>query len=186
MFQRRKEQHDRVVAAAKDAAVGRIVYTSFVQYDPSSMLAKSHADTENVIRESGVPFTFLRNNFYGEPYVVEVEIAIKTGAYRTPTPTDAGVSFTTRKDIARAAAAALTGKEHAGKIYELTGPESVTPQTFADIASAMSGKNVIHEQTTWNDLRNDYVERGDARRAPGSIGDAGTDDCQWQAGHRQQ
>ncbi len=157
---RRKEQHDRVVAAATEAKVGRIVYTSFVQYDPESRLAKSHADTESVIRASGLPHTFLRNNFYGEPYLVEIELAMKSGFYRTPTDSDAGVSFTTRDDIARAAAAVLVGDHHTGKVYELTGPENTTPTTFAEIAGELSGKTVLHQQTTWEELRADYVERG--------------------------
>lgn len=156
----REEQHNNVVDAAKQAGVGRVVYTSVVQSGNDDLLSLSHANTESYIQASGLPYTFLRNNFYMESYVVEVEIAMNKGAYRSPTGGNAGLALVNRTDIARAAAAVLTGEGHVGQVYDLTGPEIVTPEVFAEIATCISGRPVIHQQITWEELIEDYRERG--------------------------
>lgn len=159
-FTRREEQHKNVVDAAKQAGVGRVVYTSVVQYGNKDPLTLSHANTEEYIKASSLPYTFLRDNFYMESYVVEVEIAMEKGAYRSPTPADAGAAFVSRADIARAAAAVLTNDGHVGKAYDMTGPTVVTPTLFAETATSISGKTVIHQPITWEELAEDYKGRG--------------------------
>ena len=157
---RRAEQHRNVVDAAKQAGVGRVVYTSVLNPDADDMLSQSHKNTEEAIMASGIPYTFLRNSFYMDSYVVEVEIAMQKGVYRTPTPSDVGVSFVSRSDIARVAATVLTSAGHENQAYVMTGPASVTPTTFAAIASELSGQRVTHQQITWDELAEDYVGRG--------------------------
>lgn len=157
---RRKEQHDNVIEAAKTAGVPHIIYTSFVDSDLPSPLAQTHFDTEAGIIASGIAYTFLRNNFYMDAYTIEVEIAMQVGAYRTPTASDVGAAFVSRADIARAAATVLANDGHSGKTYNLTGNELVTPTVFATVASALSNREVIHQQITWDELAADYAARG--------------------------
>lgn len=159
-FASREEQHDNVVAAAKEAGIPHVVYTSVVDFGQPNPLVEGHHRTEQVIKDSGAAWTFLRNNFYMEPYVVEVEIAMKTGTYRTPTAGDVGAAIVSRADIARAAAAVLSTDGHQGVTYNLTGPSQVTPQTFAAVASEISGKEVTHQSITWDELTADYAGRG--------------------------
>lgn len=159
-FTKRKQQHENVVDAAKSAGVRRIVYTSFIQSDSDDMLTTSHGDTEAYIEASGVPGTILRDNFYMDPYAVEVEIAMKTGVYRTPTAPEVGAALITRADVARMAVAVLIDDAHAGKTYDLTGPAVVSPMSFVEAASTLSGKPVTHQQITWEELADDYRKRG--------------------------
>lgn len=159
-IERRKEQHDNVVEAAKAANVPHIVYTSVVDNGVPTPLTQSHFDTEANIIASGSDYTFLRNNFYMDAYSVEVEIAMQIGAYRTPTANDVGAAFVSRADIARVAATVLTSDGHNGKTYNLTGSELVTPTVFAAVASELSGREIIHQQTTWDELAADYAARG--------------------------
>jgi NAD(P)H dehydrogenase (quinone) len=91
-------------------------------------------------------------------YVVEVEIAAKTGAYRSPSG-EAGAAFVSRADVARAAAVVLTEGGHEGKTYLMTGPSVVTPANFASIAAELSGKPVRYEPITWEELAEDYRQR---------------------------
>src|SRR5699024_4422670 len=68
------EESDRVglhcafIDAAKDAGVRQIVYLSFVGAgdDAGFLLARDHGRTEQLIRDSGLQYTFLRDNFYAE------------------------------------------------------------------------------------------------------------------------
>lgn len=103
--------------------------------------------------------SFLRSNFYVDAYVVEVEIAIKTSSYRSPSG-DAGASFVSRADIARAAAVVLTSEGHVGKVYDMTGPSVVAPAVFAKAASQLSGWTIRYEPITWDELAGDYRGRG--------------------------
>jgi NAD(P)H dehydrogenase (quinone) len=159
-FAQREKQHQNVVDAALKAGVNRIVYTSFIRTGKADPLSESHAATEDYIEQSALPFTFLRNNFYVDLYTSEVEIAMKNGVYRSPTRIDKGASLVSRLDIARVAAAVLTGGGHEGKAYDLTGPASVTPAVIAKTAGALSGKAVGVESITWEQLGEAYRGRG--------------------------
>ena len=76
----RVAQHAAVIEVAKHAGVRRIIYTSAPHADTSSLiLAPDHRATEQLIRDSGIPFTFLRNNWYSETYAATVERARSTG-----------------------------------------------------------------------------------------------------------
>jgi NAD(P)H dehydrogenase (quinone) len=156
---RRKEQHQNVIDAARKAGIGRVVYTSFIAVNDDNQLGPGHLATEESIKAAGLAYTFLRPNFYADMYVVEVEIAMKSGTYRSPSG-EAGAAFISRSDVARAAAAALTSDEHTGKIYELTGPSAVTPAEFAAIASRLSGRSVVYQPISWDELAEDYRARG--------------------------
>ena len=156
---KRMEQHQNVVNAAKTAGVKHIIYTSFIAAETDDMLGPGHLATEKALKESGMTYTILRPNFYMDLYVVEVEIAAKTGVYRTPRG-DTGVTLISRQDIARTAAAILTGDSHAGQTYNLTGSTVVTPTVLAETASKLSGQAVKYQPITWEELTQDYIERG--------------------------
>jgi len=156
---RRLPQHQNVIDAAKKARVGRVVYTSFVALEHDDPLAASHFATEQSLKESGLICTILRDNFYMDAYVVEVQIAMKTGTYRSPSG-EAGAAFVSRADIARAAAVVLTTGGHAGRVYHMTGPSVITPADFAAVASALGSRPVVYEPISWEELADDYRGRG--------------------------
>jgi len=62
----RLQQHHTFIAAAADAGVEHVVYTSFFGAAPDCTftLGRDHFATESYLRESGMSFTFLRDNFY--------------------------------------------------------------------------------------------------------------------------
>jgi NAD(P)H dehydrogenase (quinone) len=56
-------QHMAVVQAARAADVSLLAYTSLLDAGESRLIvAQAHRATEPIIRESGVPYTLLRNN----------------------------------------------------------------------------------------------------------------------------
>ena len=156
----RRQEHGNVVAAAKRAGVGHIVYTSFVDVGGAGILAETHAMTEEMIRTAAIPSTILRDQFYMDAYVVEIEIAMRIGKYRSPSG-DAGIALVSRDDIARMAAVVCSeGGPHVGQIYVPTGPETVTPATFARVASELSRRSIEVEPITFEQLADDYRARG--------------------------
>jgi NAD(P)H dehydrogenase (quinone) len=136
----RREQHAAVVRAARAAGVGQLLYTSLSNADTARMaLADDHRDTERVVRESGIPFTFLRNSWYLENYLGQLPTYLEHGVVGA---TRGGrISAATRADYADAAAAALLAEDSAGRTYELGG-ESFTLAELAATVAAVSGREV--------------------------------------------
>jgi len=137
---KRLTQHRNVVEAAKDAGVGRVVYTSAPHADTTDMkLAAEHRATEQMLIESGLPYTFLRNSWYIENY--DVHQALQDGLWGAAR--DGRISGATRADMAEGAVAALVGDGHENKVYEIGGEPFTLAELAAEI-SRQSGKEVTY------------------------------------------
>jgi uncharacterized protein YbjT (DUF2867 family) len=140
----RRAQHRTFVRAAARAGVGHVVYTSFAGAAPDATftLGRDHADTEAALRESGLAWTFLRDDFYADllPWFAD-----EHGVIRGPAG-DGRVAAVARADVADAAAAVLRAPaEHAGATYTLTGPEALTMAEVATRAGAVLGRDLRFE-----------------------------------------
>ena len=138
----RIRQHRAAIDAAKKAGVARIVYTSFANPTVQSLFpfAWIHADTESYLKASGVPFTILRDNQYAENLTNAIGGA-KSGTLAMP-GARGKVAYIARADVAAAIAGALTQDGHAGKTYELTGPEALDAFEIAAVLASALGKPV--------------------------------------------
>ncbi|MNC32444.1 Quinone oxidoreductase 2 [compost metagenome] len=131
----RIRQHKAAVDAAVRAGVGFIVYTSVGRADSSSLfLAPVHRATEEFIRESGIPYSFLRNNWYLENEMGTIQ-AVQAGAPWLTSAGEGKVGWAVRRDYAEAAAAVLAGEGHENTVYELSG----APATQAELAAVVGG-----------------------------------------------
>lgn len=141
----RAVQHLNVIAAAKKAGVKRIVYTSMLHADASALnLAHEHRQTEAELKESGIPYTILRNGWYSENYTGSISGALAGGAF-IGSAGDGKISAAPRADYAEAAAAVLTGKGHEGKVYELAADEAWTLSDLAAEISKRTGKDIPYK-----------------------------------------
>ncbi|WP_156176522.1 SDR family oxidoreductase [Pseudomonas veronii] len=132
---RRVEQHTNVIAAAKGAGVKRIVYTSLLHADTSSLsLATEHVATEAALKDSGLVHTVLRNGWYSENHTASIPAALQAGFF-AGSAGDGRISAATRADFADAAVAVLAGEGHDGKVYELAGD---APYTLSELAAELS------------------------------------------------
>ncbi|MEE2570418.1 SDR family oxidoreductase [Pseudarthrobacter sp. J64] len=143
----RRQQHFAFVDAAAAAGVQHIVYTSFYGAAPDATftLARDHYATEEHIKASGMAYTFLRDNFYVDflPH-----LAGQDGVIRGPAG-DGLLSAVAREDVSRCAAAVLRDPDvHAGKTYNLTGPEEFTLGQAAGIITARTGRTVTYHPET--------------------------------------
>ncbi|RKD85985.1 SDR family oxidoreductase [Mangrovibacterium diazotrophicum] len=139
---KREEQHKNVIAAAKEAGVKWIVYTSLLHADKSSLsLAGEHVATEEALKASGIAFTILRNGWYTENYTGSIAGALAGGAF-IGSAGDGKISSAARADFAEAAAVVVSGEGHEGKVYELAGDESYTLKDLAAEISSQAGKDI--------------------------------------------
>ena len=134
-FNDRAGQHKAVIAAAKAAGVGRIIYTSILKGDASPLLlAADHIATEAAILASGLPYTILRNGWYTENYTGSLKASVEHGAL-IGASADGRIASAARADYAEAIAVTALDDSHAGKTYELAGD---IPHTMADFAAEVS------------------------------------------------
>ncbi|ONI80066.1 NAD(P)-dependent oxidoreductase [Saccharothrix sp. ALI-22-I] len=156
----RVAQHTAVIDAAKAAGVGHLLYTSILYADTTSIsLAPEHKATEELIRESGIPFTFLRNGWYTENYEQSVAQGLEFGAI-VGSAGDGRLGGVPRADYADAAVAALTGEGHEGKAYELAADEPWTLTEFAEAITRISGKTVAYQDLPADQHRGILVGAG--------------------------
>ena len=142
----RLRQHLTAVDAAVAAGVNRIVYLSALRAaeDATFTLARQHFATEQHIRATSLPFTFLRNSLYLDfiPWLATPEGVIAGPAGR------GRLAPVSRDDIADVAAAVLATREHDGQVFELTGPETMDFYEIAGELSRVSGRTVTYKDET--------------------------------------
>jgi len=156
----RLAQHEAVVTAAREAGVGHLAYTSVLYADTTKLsLAPDHKATEEAVRASGLPFTFLRNGWYTENYAQTIGQALAVGSFAGAAG-DGRLGAVPRLDFAEAAVEVLTGEGHEGQVYELAGDE---PFSYADLAAAVTaaaGKEVTYQNLTVEQYRKVLVGAG--------------------------
>ncbi|MGW4485699.1 NAD(P)H-binding protein [Amycolatopsis sp. NPDC004368] len=142
---RRVPQHAAVLDAAKAADVAQLAYTGvFGGPDADFTLAEDHRATEQLILDSGLPYTFLRNNWYSEMAVPDVAGSLARGAVVNSVPADGRIATASRADYAEAAAAVLRTDGHLGAAYELGGDHAWTYGEFAAELARLGGSPVTH------------------------------------------
>jgi uncharacterized protein YbjT (DUF2867 family) len=135
--------HRSFVDAATRAKVGSVVYLSFVAAGPEAIFlhARSHGATEQMLQDSGIPFTSIRNSMYADdiPGWFDAE-----GINRSPGGTG-HMSFSYRPELADVIATVLTEPGHEGTVYNITTPESVSLAELAIVASDVTGADYRYE-----------------------------------------
>lgn len=148
----RAAQHRNVINAAKAAGVRFIAYTSLLHADSSPLaLRLEHVETENMLAESGIPFTLLRNGWYSENYLASAPAALEHGVF-IGAACDGKIASATRADYAAAAARVVSEDGHAGNVYELAGDEAWTLSELAAELSKQSGKPVVYQNLSEADF----------------------------------
>ena len=130
----------RAIDAAIAAGVEQIAYTSWaaISQGETTGISTDHVATEEILRDSDVAWTMLRNSAYMDGVTQQAADMVATGRAVVPAD-DIRMSYVTRADCAAAAAAVLTSPGHENRIYDITGPELVGTREIAAAASAVSG-----------------------------------------------
>lgn len=106
--------HKNVIDAAVAAGSARFVYTSVSKATSFDWpLGAEHKQTEEALAASGLPTVILRNDWYTENYIGDVQRAAESGVIAASVG-DGRVAPASRQDYAEAAAAVLTEDGHIG------------------------------------------------------------------------
>jgi NAD(P)H dehydrogenase (quinone) len=147
--------HRNVVSAARGAGVRHIIYTSVVKPAAVACFAATpgHFHTEALIRESGIPYTFFRNNLY-----LDIVPFLFGGALATGTLTHSGgngrIGFVAREDIALGLARVLTSDAHQNREYPITVSRECygLPEIAAELGRA-TGRDIQYKPVTPEEFR---------------------------------
>ena len=156
----RVPQHTNVVEAARAAGVGRVVYTSAPRADDTTLiLAPEHKATEELLRASGLRWTFLRNNWYSENYAGTLRTAAATGEVVSAAG-DGRVASASRPDFAAAAVVVATTEGHDDAVYELGGDEAWDFAGFTRAASTAVGQELTYRPVSPDELAAELERAG--------------------------
>ena len=155
------EPHRAAIKAASQAGASHILYTSHMGANQDSLFAatRSHAATEQHLRESGVRFTALRNGFYATTTLWNLMPALETGELILPE--DGPVSWTAHADLADAAVIALTTEGRLDGITPaLTGPDALDFTAVAAVASEVAGREIKRVTVPDDEWKAGFIARG--------------------------
>lgn len=148
----RLDQHRTAIDALAAAGVGHVVYTSFLGAGPEAgfTLARDHGATEQMLRESGLPWTFLRDSFYAD---VLLDFAGEDRVIRGPGGTGR-CAYVARRDVAEVAARILRDPApYAGRVLALTGPDALSLAEAALHMTRALGEEVEYVDETMEEAR---------------------------------
>ena len=139
---------------AKEAGVRRIVFQSSGAIvngtsEQPNPIAAFHYDIERQIRASGLEWTFLRLEVASSDalqWAFDVPAQLKGGDVVRGPYAEAANSPIHPADFAAVAIVALIQDEHAGKIYHLTGPVSLTHREQVQALGKALGRSLRYEE----------------------------------------
>jgi len=158
---RRQIQHRNAINAAEAAGVQHVVYTSLTNPGPESLVtfAPDHFSTEQALANSAMSWTVLRNNLYTDYLLLNLPRALSTGQWMAAAG-EGAISYVTREDCARAAAAALTATTTTPTILDITGPDLVTHAEVAQIVEEITGRPLAYVDLPATVLQQGMVAAG--------------------------
>ena len=140
---KRVEEHHDFIDAAKIVGVEHIVYISFYnnKKDATFTLSRDHYQTEKYIKEQGLKYTFLRDNFYIDFFL---DLCFEYGEIRGPAG-DGLVSAVARRDAADIVVAVMLNvQEYENKVLNLTGPRDLSMKDIVEVVGEKLGKEIFY------------------------------------------
>ncbi|ASL62600.1 SDR family oxidoreductase [Bacillus cereus] len=153
-----KKYFQPVIDAAKEIGIKHIVFLSLLGVEKNPIVP--HAKIEKIIKDSGIPYTFLRPSFFmqnllsqhGDELRNEKIIEVPAGKGKT--------SFIDVRDIGEVAAKVLIEDGHEFKAYALTGSEALTYFEVAKIISKETKENIIYTNPSIFKFRKRMIQKG--------------------------
>src|SRR5258705_3292802 len=150
-----------VIDACVAAGVKHVVLNSALgagDYDKS--FPSWHRKVEDKLKGPRVSWTILRPNSFHQNVVAFFAPTIRTQGAFYNSMRDAKNSFLDVRDIATVAAKALAAGEHAGKIYELNGPEAINYTELAKKVSKVAGREVKYVDIPMDAQKKAMLDQG--------------------------
>jgi uncharacterized protein YbjT (DUF2867 family) len=149
------------VDAAAAAGVPYVVKLSGImpEIDSPFRYARMHGEVERHIERSGMAWTHLRAGEFMHAYFRQVPSIVNRRVLALPMA-DGRIASIDIGDIARVAVDVLAGTGHEGRIYSITGPESLTMAEVAGKLSAATGNEIRYVAVAPDEARAAQLANG--------------------------
>ncbi len=149
------------VDAAGRAGVDHVVALSVMGASRSSptAFARWHAEIDDHLMASGLSWTVLRTSGFMQAHLLPVATVATEGTWYGMTG-DGTSAYADISDIAAVATTVLTTPGHAGKVYELTGPASLTLPEAARVLADVLGRPVRYVDLPAEQFRANLTDAG--------------------------
>ena len=150
-----------VIDACVAAGVKHVVLNSAMGAgDYPKSFPSWHRKVEDQLRQSGLSWTILRPNSFHQNTLMYFAPSIRSQCAFYGAMGKARNSFLDVRDIGTVAAGALSGGKHAGKIYELNGPEAISYPELAAKITRNSGRNAQYVDIPAAAQRKAMIDQG--------------------------
>jgi uncharacterized protein YbjT (DUF2867 family) len=144
-----------IEAAAKQGA--KMVLQTAIGVDADDNIP--FRQVELALERSGTPFVILRPNWFADNFATYWGKQVRHGEIRVPAG-DGKSSFIDSRDIAAAAAAALTSNAHDGKAFNLTGPAAYSYAEAAAMLSKALGRTIGYRSVDDATFKREMISGG--------------------------
>jgi uncharacterized protein YbjT (DUF2867 family) len=155
-------QATNVIEAAKESGNDpRIVRLSVHQasHEAPSRNSRQHAQIEDELRSSGLPYTLLRPQSFMQNTLATARTVASEGKIYQPFK-DGKLGMIDARDIGEVAAKVLTEEGHEGAVYTLTGPAAISFYEVAEALSEVLGKEVRYVDISLEDAKRAMLNMG--------------------------
>ncbi|HEY9854630.1 MAG TPA: SDR family oxidoreductase [Stenomitos sp.] len=152
----------QAIRAAAKAGIQQIVKISDLGSSATSPIqhARWNWELEQAILRTGVAYTFLRADFFMQNFLLVIAPTVTAEDVFFVPSGEGRVPFVDLRDIAEVAVAALTEPGHENRVYDLTGPESLSFGDVARILSEAINRDVTYEDVAPETARETLVRSG--------------------------
>ncbi|MCZ8516700.1 SDR family oxidoreductase [Paenibacillus filicis] len=136
----RIRQYTNAVTAAERAEVK---FIPACRTQRKARLAPTHQASEDAIMKTGIPYSFLHNNWYLENEIASIQ-GVMAGAHWVTSAGNGKVGWALQQDYAEAVATVLVGPGHENTIYELSGKLLTQEELASELGTVLSKE--VHVQ----------------------------------------
>ncbi|MFI0411627.1 NAD(P)H-binding protein [Actinomadura sp. 3N508] len=155
------------IKAARRSGVQRIVYLSSLSLEPMHPIAEKlwadvkaeHVAGEVEIRASGIAHTFLRPGPFMSNAVFQWAESIRSGGVVRPWYGNHPEAAIHPRDVAEVGVRALLEDGHGGRVYDLTGPQLISPAEQVGLIGELLGRPLRFEEGSATAVRETGANR---------------------------
>ena len=122
-------------------------------------LGRHHAEIDEAIQSSGLSWSIVRPIFFMQNLIGAAGGVVADGNLYQPFKGGVLPMIDVR-DVAESLVAVLTTEGHAGKVYELTGPEAIGMDRVAEALTKATGNKITYVDVPVEAAEQSFVEAG--------------------------
>lgn len=151
------------LSVAMASGVNHIVRASVIGADVNVpfRLGRAHGMVDQLLVESGMPYTILRGNATMQEYVSRYGAGVRERGVLELPQGYGRLSLVDLRDVGRSAARVLLGPgPHWNRAYDLTGPDALSNRDVARVISEVTGRSVRYSSPPESEFRRSLAASG--------------------------